>query len=412
MPSSTLFSGIGRLVTLEQAAKKQARHVTATDLSIVEDAALVSVNGKVAWAGPRKDLPKRLRSEMTQTVKLNGATVVPAFIESHTHLIFAGNRAEEFNRRLRGESYQSIAKSGGGILSTVSRTRKSSEAELVRSGQERVNRFISQGVGTIEVKSGYGLSTVEEMKILKAAKKLKKARIVSTFLGAHALSPEFKTFEDYIDHLTTVALPKIKKAKLAERVDIFIETGFFTPEIADKYLRRARELGFSIAVHADQLSLSGGSLVAVNLGANSAEHLIKIGEKEIKALSKSETTCVLLPSSDLYMKCDYPPARRLIDSGARVALATDFNPGSSPSQDIALVGLLARLEMGMTFAEVLCAYTIGAAHALGLADEIGSIEMGKSCDFAVLDGDLEELFYSVGHTPVRSLYMKAKPVRI
>jgi imidazolonepropionase len=412
MARTTLFTGIDRLVTMAGAARKNARKVEASDLSIIEDAAILASNGKIVWVGTRKDLSKKQKSSSSHKVSLGGATVVPAFVESHTHLIFAGNRADEFERRLRGESYQSIGKSGGGILSTVRHTRGASEVELTRSGQKRVDRFLEQGVGTIEIKSGYGLNLKEEIKILKAAGKLKKARTVRTFLGAHAVSPDFPSIDEYVEYLTSVALPKIKKEKLAERVDIFVELGYFTPEHAEKYLGRARELGFHIAVHADQLSLSGGSKIATTMGAHSAEHLIKIGKEEIATLARSETTCVLLPSSDLYMKCDYPPARKLLDAGARVAIATDFNPGSSPSQDIALVGLLSRLEMQMSFPEVLCAYTLGGAHALGLDSELGSIEPGKSCDFNVINGELGELFYSVGHTPIASLYLGGRPVRI
>ncbi|HVK60313.1 MAG TPA: imidazolonepropionase [Bdellovibrionales bacterium] len=408
MARSTLFSGIDRLVSMKGAAQKNGRRIEAADLSIVKDAVIVASGGKIDWVGPKGELPKAIRAKVGQTVNLGGATVLPAFVECHTHLIFAGNRAGEFERRLQGESYQAIAKAGGGILSTVKGTRSATEAELAKEGQKRVDRFLKQGVATVEIKSGYGLNVKEEIKILKAAKRLKKVRTIRTFLGAHAVSPDFPNLDAYVDHLSDVALPRIKKEKLAERVDIFIEQGFFTPEHARKYLGKARELGFGIAVHADQLSLSGGSHIAVEFGAQSAEHLIKIGNDEIAKLAKSDLSCVLLPSSDLYMKCDYPPARRLIDAGARVALATDFNPGSSPSQDLALVGLLARLEMGMSLPEVLGAYTVGAAHALGLGEKTGSIEVGKFCDFVTLDGEIEELFYEVGRTPVDRVFIDGK----
>ncbi|MES2855711.1 MAG: imidazolonepropionase [Bdellovibrionota bacterium] len=412
MGRTVIFAGIGRLVTLKGAADKKGRRVVASDLSIVSDGVIVGRNGSIAWTGAKKDLPREFKKSAHTKVDFGGASVVPAFIECHTHLVFAGNRADEFERRLGGESYQSIARSGGGILSTVGKTRAASESGLVATGQKRVDRFLAQGVGTIEIKSGYGLSLEHETKMLKSAGKLKKARIVRTFLGPHAQSPDFKTPEEYIEYLVSVALPKIAKAKLADRADIFVEAGYFSPAQAERYLKRAQELGLAIAVHADQLTLSGGSDVAVKLGAQSAEHLIKIGSREIEKLAKSDLSCVLLPSSDLYMQCDYPPARKLIDAGARVALATDFNPGSSPSQDIALVGLLARLEMKMSLPEVISAYTVAAAHALGRSSEIGSIETGKSCDFAVLTGEVEELFYEVGHMPIGKLFISGKQVRI
>lgn len=401
-----VFRGIGRLVTLQGAAEKGARRVTAADLSIVDRAALVSRGGKIVWLGPEAELPKTYSSGTSHD--LNGATVIPALVESHTHLIFAGDRAGEFERRNRGETYQAIAEAGGGILATVRATRAAPLDELVRLGQKRVDRFVAQGVGTIEAKSGYGLTVESEMKMMRAALKLTRARVVSTFLGAHAIAPEFASAEEYIAHLMREALPSIAREKLASRVDIFLEKGYFDAPLARRYLEVARGLGFDLAVHADQLTLSGGADTAVDVGARSAEHLVQIGPPEIAKLAASETTCVLLPSADLYMDCPYPPARALIDHGARVAIATDFNPGSSPSQDVSLVGVLARVRMKMSFPETLAAYTTGAAHALGLEKQIGSLEIGKSCDLAVLDGSLDELFLEVGRSPVSSVFVEGR----
>lgn len=401
---SLVVKGIGRLLTLENAARKKGRRIQGKDLSAITDAALAIVDGCVAYAGPSKNLPRSL-SRGAQIEDLKGATVLPAFLESHTHLIFAGNRAGEFERRNQGESYQSIAKSGGGILSTVRATRAARLEDLVKGGQPRVERFLRQGVTTIEVKSGYGLTIEDEFKMLRAAKKLKRARIVPTFLGAHAIPPEAKGSADkWVNEIIEKALPTLEENGLACRVDIFVEDGYFDVDLGRRLLREAKERRLDLVVHADQLTRSGGAALAVELGARSADHLLKINDADIAKLAASEVTCVLLPSSDLYMNCPYPPARKLIDQGARVALATDFNPGSSPSADTALAGVLARVQMKMTLPEVIAAYTVGAAHALGLEDELGSLTVGKRGDFIVLEGDYDELFLEIGRQPVARVY--------
>lgn len=392
-----LLKNIATLLTLEGAAAKKGRRVSEADLGIQEKASVVLDKDRIVWVGPHKKLPKEwAKKKSLREVDMKHRTVLPGFVEAHTHLIFSGDRAAEFEMRQRGVSYQEIAARGGGILSTMKKTRGASVAELVKSGQKRVDHFIQQGVTTVEIKSGYSLNLKDELKMLTAAQKLTGVRTVSTFLGAHALPPEFKTYEDYLKFLAAEVLPQVRKKKLAERVDVFIEKGFFPEKASEEYLRHAQSLGFDVVVHADQLSLSGGSDVAVRVGALSGDHLLQISEKEIKSLAQSEVTCMLLPAADLYMQTKYPPARELIDAGARVALATDFNPGSSPTQNLNLVGLLARLEMKMTLPEVIGAYTVGAAHALKLAAEVGSIEVGKSADLIGIEQDWQTLFYSVG----------------
>lgn len=406
MKEIKVFKGIGQLVTLATAAARGGRFTEAADLASIPDAALVSVGGKIKWIGPQAALPAAYRK--AKSINLRGAVVIPGLVECHTHLIYAGNRAGEFERRNQGESYQSIAKSGGGILSTVHATRAASERELTLIGQSRVDRFLKQGVTTIEVKSGYGLTLNDEVKMLRAARALKKVRIVTTFLGAHAVPKEFANADAYVDELIATFLPKIAKAKLATRVDAFVENGYFSAETTRRYLRAAAKLGFSASIHADQLTLSGGSSLAVEMKISSADHLVQIGSKEIKSLAASNVTCVLLPSADLYMDCAYPKAREMIDAGARIAVSTDLNPGTSPSQDVALVGILSRVRMKMSLAETLVAYTIGAAHALGLEKQIGSIEVGKSCDFNVLTNGIEELFLDVGQMPIARTFCQGR----
>lgn len=401
---------ISRLATMEGAIRKEGRRVQAEDLSWIDNAAMLIEDGRVLQVGPERTLaPKARRIKASiEEVDVHGRIVTPAFTECHTHLIYGGNRAAEFERRNQGESYQSIAKSGGGILATVIPTREASEKELIRIGQERADRFVRQGVTTIEAKTGYGLELDTEFRMLQAAGKVKRARIIRTFLGAHAIPKEFASAEAFIDHLIENGLSQLKEEGAACRVDIFVEDGYFSRDVAHRYLKAAKGLGFDLVVHADQLTLSGGADLAVEFAARSADHLIQIGEREIAKLAASEVTCVLLPSADLYMKCAYPPARALIEKGARVALATDLNPGTAPSQDLALVGVLARLQMGMTLAEVFAAYTVGSAYALGLGGELGGLLPGRLADFNVLSGEFEDVFLSVGQMPIESVYREGR----
>jgi imidazolonepropionase len=402
--SLTLFRDISQLLTLSPAAQKKGRQVQEADLGRVSKACLLVQNGKVIYAGGQSRLPKSLLKKKPKEMSLNGAQVVPGFIECHTHFVFAGSRAAEFELRNQGVSYQEIAARGGGILSTMKSTRSASAAKLLQSSQARADEYAAQGVTTLEGKSGYALNLKDELKCLEVMKKIKGPRVVSTFLGAHAKPPEFETYDAYLDFLSVSVLPRVKKKNLASRVDIFIEKGFFPADAGKKYLKTAKDLGFDVVVHADQLSLSGGSEVALQLSALSADHVIQIDDSLVQKFAKSETTAVLLPAADLYMKCAYPPARKLIEAGARVALATDYNPGSCPSQDLALVGLLARLEMKMTLHEVIAAYTVGASHALNMQNEIGSLCVGKSADFVALNCEWTELFYSIGKKPAALVY--------
>lgn len=407
----TLLKNISTLLTLQGAAGKEGRHVTEADLSIQNQASLVIDKDRILWVGAHKKLPKEFaRKKNLREMDMKGLTVLPGLVECHTHLIFAGDRAAEFEMRNQGVSYQEIAAKGGGILSTMKKTRSATVGALAESGQARASHFVCQGVTTLEIKSGYALNLKDELKMLLAAQQIQGPRTVCTFLGAHALPPEFKTYEEYLKFLAQEVLPVVQKKKLARRVDVFIEKGFFPPEASEVYLRRAQELGFEIVIHADQMSLSGGSEVAMRLGALSGDHLLQVSAREIQKLAKSQVTCVLLPAADLYTKMKYPPARELIDAGARVALATDFNPGTSPTQDLNLVGLLARLEMKMSLPEVIGAYTVGAAHALNLHREVGSLEVGKSADILCTEQDWRTLFYSVGESSRKCVFSRGKKV--
>ncbi len=372
--------------------------------------AMVVKAGRIQWIGPLSQQPSV--KGLAAKVNLKNQKVFPSFIECHTHTVFAGTRADEFEQRNQGVSYLEIAARGGGILSTVKNTRTTSKKELLKLAQERIHHFMRQGVSTVEVKSGYGLDLETEIKTLEVAKALKGPRIVTTFLGAHAKPKEFENYEEYLDFLLINVLPVLKKKKLSRRVDIFIEKNFFEVEAARKYLKKFQDEDFDVTIHANQMSQSGGASLAIELQARSADHVIHINDEDIHEFSRSKTVAVLLPAADLYMQCEYPPARKLIDAGATVALATDFNPGSSPTQDVMLVGLLARLEMKMSLSEVFLAYTINAAKALGLENEEGSLEKGKWANFICTTADMTDFFYSAGHVPAHTLFIRGNKVKI
>mgnify|MGYP003683319677 CR=1 FL=1 len=405
MAQSILFTEINQLMTLRGAVKKQGRHIDEKDLGIIKNGAMVMVNGEIVWVGPQKKLPQIYANFKKKSLK--GKNVFPGFVDCHTHMVFAGNRVDEFELRNKGVSYQEIAKRGGGILSTVKATRKASLEELTELCQRRVNHHISQGVTTIEIKSGYGLKSSAEIKMLKAAQKIKKANIVTSFLGAHAIPKEFKSEKLYIDQLIK-DLDKIKSSKLSNRVDIFIEKGYFSYKYAKKYLLAAKEKGFQICVHADQLSHAKATQLAVEVGALSADHAICLTNRDKKNLAGSETTAVLLPCADFYLNCDYPDARGLIDRGARVALATDFNPGSSPTQNLPFLGVLSRLNMKMSLAEVFVGLTLNGAYALGLHKTKGALLSGYSGDFFVSDHQWKEFFYDMNPSFIDQVFISGR----
>jgi imidazolonepropionase len=387
------------------AAAKEGRKVDYKDLSILSSAALVADEGRITWIGQEKNLPA---TKADQEIDLKGAVVLPAFSECHTHLAFAGNRAEEFEWRQQGMSYLDIARKGGGIVSTVNATRATDENDLVVLMQKRADRFVEQGVTTLEIKSGYGLDVDAEIRSLTAAGRVEGPRIVRTFLGPHAKPPEIATYDEYFEHVIENILPQIVRYRLADRADIFIEQNFFTPSQGQRYFEKAKSLGLDLTAHVEQLTHSGGMSMAMKYDPVSVDHVIQLHDSEITALAKSNTTAVLLPASDFYLKMKYPPARALIDQGARVALSTDFNPGTSPTQDLSFIGVLARIEMKMTLPEVLAGWIIGSAYALKKQADVGSLEVGKSCDFICLGSDWRTLFYSVGDHPVTEVWKDGK----
>ncbi len=367
-------------------------------------------DGIIRWIGHKNKVPKNYK--IIKDFNLEKKLVMPSFIECHTHTVFAGDRADEFELRNTGVSYLEIAKRGGGILSTVQKTREISKSNLQKISQNRVNEFLRQGVSTLEIKSGYGLDLKTEIKILEVAKSMQGPEIITTFLGAHAKPKEFDSYATYLEYISGTVFPVLKKKKLTNRVDIFIEKNFFEAIDAKIFLQKAKDLNFDLTIHANQLSESGGAELAIELNTKSADHVIHLSNKTIQKFSKSKTVAVLLPTADLYMKCAYPKARELIDAGATVALATDFNPGSCPSQDLMLVGLLARLEMKMTLPEIFLAYTKNAAIALGIESQQGDFSVGKYANFICTNANMTDFFYSVGRVPIHQLFIRGSVVKV
>jgi imidazolonepropionase len=406
---AVLYSGIENLYTLERAVKKEGRRPVLKDLTQYKDGCVLVEKGRVLYAGTLKVLKgkKELYRLVKKTVDLNVKVVLPGFVECHTHSVFAGSRAHEFELRNQGATYQEISRAGGGILSTVKSTRKASETELSALYKKRVDRFISQGVVALEVKSGYGLDYKTEAKMLRVAAGEKRIPITRTYLGAHSV-PKGKSLETYFDEVLSKDLPKIAKEKLADRVDIFVEGGFFTPDQCERLFDRAKELGLNCSCHVDQLSYTKGAGLAIKKGAQSIDHAVHLKAKDFKALAKSNTVSVGLPGADFYLHEKYPNARKVIDEGGRFALATDFNPGSSPTQSLNFVGVLARLEMKMTLPEVIVSYTLNAAQALGVSGHLGHLSQGADASFVGLDCHLDELFYEVGFHPVKTVFSRGK----
>lgn len=356
------------------------------DLRVIERAALLIEDGRFSFVGPEAELPRDLRVD--DEVDAQGATALPGFVDSHTHIAFAGFRESEFNRRLRGESYESIAASGGGIASSVRQTREASEEELEANILSRCATMARYGTTTAEVKSGYGLEMDAELKQLRAIRRAaarSPVRLVSTCLAAHEF-PAGVPREEWVETIADEILPVVAKEKLAVFNDAFVERGVFSREQGERVLRAGHKLGLIPRLHADELSDTDGAALAVSLQAASADHLMQISERGIDALAASDTVANLLPATSFFLMSErYAPARRLIEKGAIVSLSTDCNPGTSMTESMQVVMQLATLNMKMTVEESITAATLNGAYSLRMAEETGSIEVGKRADFVLLD---------------------------
>lgn len=380
-----LIENIGELVTV--AGSTRRGRVAMRDIRVLSGPASVLIrDGKIAYAGPAADCPQ-VEPEV-ERIDAEGHCVLPGFVDSHTHLVFGGFREDEFQWRLAGESYMSIMEKGGGIAATTTATREASAEELTEAALLHLRSMLRMGVTTMEAKSGYGLDKETELRQLEVAKRLDEMQpidVVSTYLGAHDIAPEYKGDPDgYIDFIIREMLPIVKERGLARNVDIFTEKNVFDLEQSRRLLSAAQDMGFATKMHADEIYPLGGAGLAADLGCLSADHLLKISDKDIDKMAKSQTVSTLLPLTAFSLMDDYAPARKMIDAGCAVALASDLNPGSCFSCSIPLMIALATIYMHMSVEEAVTALTINAATALGLQDEIGSIEEGKAGDVVIL----------------------------
>jgi imidazolonepropionase len=383
------------------------------DLPLLVGGSVIVRDGRIDWVGPDGQLPPV--SEPAEIIDAGGRTVLPGFVDSHTHLIFAGTREDEFEQRLQGRTYQEISASGGGINATVRRVRQSSKEQLKALARPRLQRLLQFGVTTVEVKSGYGLTLPDELKCLEAIADLNAEgplELVPTFLGAHVVPPEYGNDRaGYLRLLMDDMLPEVARSRLAEFCDVFCETGVFSLAETEQILTRAAALGLRLKLHADELTPLGGAELAARLGAVSADHLLCITDAGIDALAASSTVATLLPGTAFFLGLPYAPARRLLNSQVAIALASDCNPGTCPSENLPLAGAMACTQMGLLPAEAVTALTLNAAAAVTRSDRLGSIEVGKQADLIVCDvPDYRHLFYHFGVNHVRTVIKRGRVV--
>lgn len=377
--ASTLVTNIKLLVNT-RSENKLLRGKELSVLPCTENAFLLIEEGVIASFGEMDNLGP-VDEVADNVIDASGQMVLPCWCDSHTHLVFAASREEEFVDKIRGLSYAEIAARGGGILNSARKLNAMSESELLRLAWSRLNEVIGLGTGAVEIKSGYGLSVEGELKMLRVIKRLKETSpipVKATFLGAHTYPPEYKeNHQGYIDLLIKEILPVIANEELADYIDVFCETGFFSPEETEQICRAGMSYGLKPKIHANQLSLSGGTQIGVQLGALSVDHLETMNEDAIQQLAASQTIGTLLPTAAFFLRMPFQPARQLIDAGCAIALASDFNPGSSPSGNMNLVVSMSCIQMKMLPEEAINAATINGAFAMELQDEVGSITMGK-----------------------------------
>lgn len=358
-----------------------------SNLTIIEDGAVVIEQGIITFVGKTSELPS-LKEEEYRIIDATGKCVLPGFVDSHTHFVFGGYREEEFSWRMRGDSYMSIMERGGGIVNTMAATRKASEEELYQAGKHRLDTMLMQGVTTVEGKSGYGMNKENELKQLRVMKRLDEDHPVSiskTFMGAHATPAEFKGKEDdFLRYLENEIMPIVAKEHLAENVDIFCEDKVYSVEQSRKHLLKAREYGFNLKIHADEIVQFGGAELAAELKAFSADHLLQASDQGIKDMAAAGVVATLLPITAFSLKEEYARGRTMIDSDCAVALASDLNPGSCFSNSIPLLFALACIYMNFSPEEALTALTLNGAAAIGRADRVGSLEKGKEGDVVIL----------------------------
>ena len=402
-----LLKNIKQLVTVAAGGKPWKSGAEMRNVGVVENANVLIEDGIVQWVGGKGESPTNLLDDAT-VFDAEGLVALPGFVDSHTHMVFAGSREDEFAMRAEGKTYQQIAEQGGGILSTVWATRAATKKELKKLASRRLDAMMQHGTTTVEIKSGYGLDEQSEIKMLEAIAELREEHfmtIVPTFLGAHAVPPEFRERrEEYIKLVCERMLPYIARRGLAVFCDVFCELGYYTPEESRHILKTAHGLGLKLKLHADELAASGGSVLAGELGAVSADHLEHIDDEGMRQLERGGVVGVLLPGVSFFLGHGFAPARKLIDAGVPIAIASDFNPGSCMSFSMPLMLTIACTQMSMTPEEALTACTLNGAAALGMSDRVGSIEVGKQADIILYDlPNYRHLPYNFGVNHVKHI---------
>jgi imidazolonepropionase len=416
LSSPLLITGASQLLTLR--GRGQRRGSSLSSLGIVKDGALLVREGVIAAVGTRAQIEALPEARTAEKLDLGGRVALPGFVDSHTHLIHAASRAEEYELRIQGASYEEIARKGGGILNSVKKLRTATADCLKKRAMAALKLFAAYGTTTVEAKSGYGLDVASELKILGLHKELAAEQpldIVSTFLGAHVVPAEFRGKPDgaekYIALVIEKMMPEVVEKSLAEYCDVFCDRGAFTRGQSKRILEAGKKNGLAPRLHAEQLTRTGAALLAVEMGAASCDHLEKVNERDIRALGKSKTVATLLPGCDFHLGLKkYAPARELIEAGAIVSLATDYNPGTSPTLSMPMILSLACTQLRMTPAEAIAAATINAAYALRREAQIGSLEVGKLADISVFEvADYREIPYYFG---VSHCWMTVKRGRV
>jgi imidazolonepropionase len=387
-----------------------------SSLAVVRKGAILMGEGKILAVGPEAAVMSRNDARTALRFNADDRVVMPGFVDSHTHPVFGASRLKDFDLRLRGKSYEEIAAEGGGIVSSIKAMRGTTEEDLTRDLSKRAKSFIECGTTTIEAKTGYGLDKNSELKALRVIKHVNAGsplEIVATFLGAHAIPPEYQGKpSDYITMLCNEVLPVVAEEKLASYVDAFCERGYFSPALTERFLKAGADAGLGVKIHAEQLSRSGGAQVAVKLAATTADHLDHASDDDLAQLKAAGVIASLVPGSNHFIGVkDFPPARRIVDAGLAVALATDYNPGSCPCWNMQEIISIAATQMKMTPEEAICASTINGAYAVGLGRTHGSLENDKVADVVVMEcRDYREIAYWFGANLTAAVYKKGNLV--
>ena len=408
-----LVKNIGCIVGIDESGRTRVAGKEMADIGMLENAWLLTDGERIGSYGTMDTLP---HEEGHEVIDAKGGWLFPSFCDSHTHIVYAGSREQEFLDKINGLSYEEIAKRGGGILNSADRLHDTSEDELYRQAMERIDEIVAMGTGLVEIKSGYGLTLEDELKILRVIRRIKESApldVRATFLGAHAVGRAYKGRQsEYVEHVCNDMIPAVAKEGLADFIDVFCDKGFFTVEETAKIMETGAKYGLRAKIHANELAISGGVEVGVEHKALSVDHLESMGDEQIEALKGSDTMPTMLPGCAFFLGIGYPPARKMIDAGLAVALASDYNPGTAPSGNMRFVASLASIKMKMTPAEALNAATLNSACAMGESKDFGSITRGKKANFYITKPMPSLAFLPYAHqTPViKTVVLKGKMV--